>query len=281
MELLDLQEREEPLAPKQNIQAVVLHYYPDRFVLEMKNQAAQNLLILRASGEHSLERAGQSPAEKVRPFSCYLGMIQIFSSWFLLFVDEARVACNLEGHNIFEVVQVSFVPLKEEKELGKDPRWPQTSHFLSSIRRLLSFGFYFCFTMDLTLSRQAFAGGEDTDMLFCWNQHLAARLLPFREWFTPLIQGFVKQADSYLSGKKIIHTLISRRAWVQGGTRFYSRGIDGNGVVANFVETENIVSHAGKLCAHVQVRGSVPCFWRQSGHIQIEIDLTRKEEPTR
>jgi len=32
--------------------------------------------------------------------------------------------------------------------------------------------------------------------------------------------------------------LISRRSFLRGGTRFIDRGIDDNGYVANYVETE-------------------------------------------
>jgi len=62
--------------------------------------------------------------------------------------------------------------------------------------------------------------------------------------------------------------LVSRRSRSRVGTRYNSRGIDANGNVSNFVETEQIlvvVHESGDhdLFAHVQVRGSVPCFWEQ------------------
>lgn len=61
------------------------------------------------------------------------------------------------------------------------------------------------------------------------------------------------------------YTLITRRSWAKGGTRYNSRGIDHKGNVANFCETEQIVFLKGQCFSHVQIRGSVPCFWKQTG----------------
>jgi len=48
------------------------------------------------------------------------------------------------------------------------------------------------------------------------------------------------------------------------GTRFYARGIDLDGNVANFVESELISeSHNDKTGGIIQIRGSVPGFWNQ------------------
>ena len=43
------------------------------------------------------------------------------------------------------------------------------------------------------------------------------------------------------------------------------RGVDDNGCVANFVETEQIVALGSELSSFVQCRGSVPVFWEQHG----------------
>jgi hypothetical protein len=42
-------------------------------------------------------------------------------------------------------------------------------------------------------------------------------------------------------------------------------GLDENGNVANFVETEQIVFYKSICCSFVQIRGSVPTFWEQQG----------------
>lgn len=58
-------------------------------------------------------------------------------------------------------------------------------------------------------------------------------------------------------------TLMARRSPARVGTRFFSRGIDTKGNVSNFVETEQILSAGGRVWSHVQIRGSIPLFWRQ------------------
>ena len=79
-------------------------------------------------------------------------------------------------------------------------------------------------------------------------------------------------------------TLVSRLSCRRAGTRFNSRGIDDDGNVANFVETETIFCHSSGLCfSYIQVRGSVPVFWEQSPGLipgQQKIQITRSPEAT-
>ena len=79
-------------------------------------------------------------------------------------------------------------------------------------------------------------------------------------------------------------TLISRLSCMRAGTRFNSRGIDDDGNVANFVETETIFYHPSSLCfSYAQTRGSVPIFWEQASGLlpgQQKIQLTRSPEAT-
>ena len=52
------------------------------------------------------------------------------------------------------------------------------------------------------------------------------------------------------------------------GTRYFARGIDEDGNVANFNETEQflIFNEDGKhvFYSHVQARGSIPVFWAET-----------------
>ena len=79
-------------------------------------------------------------------------------------------------------------------------------------------------------------------------------------------------------------TLISRLSCRRAGTRFNSRGIDDDGNVANFVETETVFYHPSSLCfSYAQVRGSVPLFWEQAAGLlpgQQKIQITRSPEAT-
>lgn len=59
--------------------------------------------------------------------------------------------------------------------------------------------------------------------------------------------------------------LVSRRSRHRVGTRYKTRGVDSQGNVANYVETEQIVSINGHWMSFVQLRGSIPLLWEQSG----------------
>lgn len=84
-------------------------------------------------------------------------------------------------------------------------------------------------------------------------------------WILPLIRG-VYQAATIFVGKKCVNMyLISRRSKYREGTR-KTRGIDKNGDVANFVETEQILQNGDDWTSYVQIRGSVPLRWGQSGY---------------
>jgi hypothetical protein len=93
-------------------------------------------------------------------------------------------------------------------------------------------------------------------------------------------------------------TIISRLSCRKAGTRFNSRGIDDDGNVANFVETETIYwspsasglsepgvrESSGGICfSYAQIRGSVPVFWEQVATLipgQQKITVTRSAEGT-
>lgn len=147
----------------------------------------------------------------------------------------------------------------------------------------------------------------DQDML--WNSYMIHPLLLFRnqlssvekqhldssQILTCVIRGFcgtltVPASAQLLPGARKTRlpsslTIISRQSSRRAGTRFNSRGIDDDGHVANFVETETILWIPPDIVfSYVQVRGSVPIFWEQaSGFLpgQQKIEITRSVEATK
>lgn len=69
--------------------------------------------------------------------------------------------------------------------------------------------------------------------------------------------------ESINFGNKFTWILISRRGVYRAGTRLFCRGIDPNGNVANFVETEQMVIAGEQRTSFVQIRGSIPLKWSQ------------------
>ena len=111
---------------------------------------------------------------------------------------------------------------------------------------------------------------------------------------TSVIRGFVKSLiipsssaplrRAGLSNLPSTLTVISRLSSRRAGTRFNSRGIDDDGNVANFVETETIFWSPSGICfSYVQIRGSVPVFWESASSLlpgQQKIQITRSLEAT-
>ncbi|XP_050735136.1 phosphatidylinositide phosphatase SAC2-like isoform X2 [Eriocheir sinensis] len=153
--------------------------------------------------------------------------------------------------------------------------------------------FYYSLDTDLTSSLQRQSEPEYDRSLplwrraedeYFWNKHLLLDLIEQGDskldfWIVPVIQGFVQTESVPLDAApttpegtqnsqqdKYNLTLVSRRSRHRAGTRYKRRGVDEDGRVANYVETEQIVSYSHHRVAFVQVRGSVPVFWSQPGY---------------
>ncbi|KAG5929728.1 hypothetical protein E4U42_004887 [Claviceps africana] len=189
-------------------------------------------------------------------------------------------------------------------------------HPCHELRKLLSNGsFYYSTDFDLTnrlQDRSINSNSFDIDNFddtYLWNSFMIRPLVEFRSRLMPperealdssriltsATRGFCKtmtipQNASPIgqqrsgNGMPSYFSLISRLSCRRAGTRFNSRGIDDDGHVANFVETETIFwSPAGVLFSYVQVRGSVPVFWEQAADLlpgRQKITVTRSREGT-
>lgn len=76
------------------------------------------------------------------------------------------------------------------------------------------------------------------------------------DWCVPIVQGFVGAIETQPT-----MLIISRRSRFRSGPFLSTCGIDDDGNVANFVETELIFQSQTSTVSFVQVRGSVPIFW--------------------
>lgn len=72
--------------------------------------------------------------------------------------------------------------------------------------------------------------------------------------------------ECVIEGDCFTLALVSRRSRYRAGTRYKRRGIDEDGNVANYVETEQVLSFGDYQMAFTQIRGSVPVFWSQPGY---------------
>ena len=87
-----------------------------------------------------------------------------------------------------------------------------------------------------------------------------------------------------VNGHNIKLCLLSRRSRYRAGTRYFRRGVDHEGRVANFVETEQVLlvdqlnldgndDEASVQLSFVQIRGSIPVFWAETSTLRYKPDL--------
>lgn len=98
-----------------------------------------------------------------------------------------------------------------------------------------------------------------------------------------------------LNNRELLFFLIARRSRYRVGTRYFTRGIDVNGNVANSNETEQMVlfdplaangeiARRGRVegkekLSFVQTRGSVPVFWAEVNNLRYKPDLQIMDLP--
>ena len=95
----------------------------------------------------------------------------------------------------------------------------------------------------------------------------------------PIICGYIGMFSYELDGSQLDFILISRRSQNHCGTRYNTRGINDDGHVANYCESEQIVIYKNNLLSFSQLRGSVPVFFQQIG-IRAATDITRNRNLT-
>lgn len=100
-------------------------------------------------------------------------------------------------------------------------------------------GFYFSHNYNLT---QSFPDQSLSTIAlnFAWNRHLLGELDKYQiscHWKIPVIQGFVSSFDIFYKGVKIRYMLVTRRSNQKGGTRYFDRGVNDEGFVANYCES--------------------------------------------
>ncbi|KAL1930212.1 hypothetical protein VTP01DRAFT_1366 [Rhizomucor pusillus] len=111
---------------------------------------------------------------------------------------------------------------------------------------------------------------KQMDRRFFWNEHLCREFKSrnLDEWIIPVLQGTVQIEPCEIEGYQFEFALISRRSRERAGMRYQRRGVNEEGQVANFVETEQVIiftrDNVRHIASFVQTRGSIPLFWSQS-----------------
>uniref|UniRef100_A0A8C0B0V5 Synaptojanin-2 n=1 Tax=Buteo japonicus TaxID=224669 RepID=A0A8C0B0V5_9AVES len=186
---------------------------------------------------------------------------------FLVLVTGCTSVGKILDAEVYKITATDFCPLQEETK--EEER-------ITALKKILNSGmFYFSWpnagsNFDLTVRAQKQGDNHyESGNSFFWNQLLH---VPFKhyqvncsDWLLKVICGVVDIRTVYASHKKAKACLISRISCEQAGVRFHIRGVNDDGHVSNFVETEQTIYLDDDVSSFVQIRGSVPLFWEQPG----------------
>ena len=236
---------------------------------------------------------------KILKVKCILGIIHIINKDYILYVKSHETIGKINNENIYTILEVDFFDIsietteKEEKEI---------EDIKDGISKLLKLGFYYSFGYNLTNSQQNITKIISSlknknnicnkmhriyatiNKKYFFNYNLYKRFInnvtkePIDyNFITPIICGYVGMFNYMINGIFMQFILITRRSQNFAGTRYNTRGINDDGNVANFCESEHILIVGDNICSFCQLRGSAPIFFDQIG-ITAKTDITRNKE---
>lgn len=243
-----------------------------------------------AAGGVEIEKIASAPDERpdahFAAVHAIYGVYSLLSGPYLAVIADARViGSGPNSEKIYCALELALIPVSAAAHRSffkhaspreqKDER--EYVRMLQSV--IASRTFYFSYDYDLTLSaqRRATAASASAKQLpmwqraeadFFWNKPLLRAFIAagdLHNWIVPVISGFVKVVKKCdVNGMRCDLLFFTRRSWRRVGTRFNVRGVDKDGCVANFCETEMLLVKPNRaVCSYVQVRGSIPLYWDQ------------------
>ncbi|KAG0305294.1 hypothetical protein BGZ98_004359 [Dissophora globulifera] len=267
-----------------------LYVSADTFTLEPvyndPSVVTENVVIQRSNGELRLNApAGRVPAdEEVMTIYGVLGFIRLLAGEYMIVITDRHRVGRIGDHDIFKVKDYKIMPFSINNMALSNAQTTEEASYISLLHSHLRSGaFHFSYGYELThtLQRQSDLRGNTLPM---WER--------LSNFILPIVNSFVEINSVAINGKPFIFALISRRSRHRAGTRYFSRGVDVDGNVSNFNETEQIVvvestssglkpSVSGDhvMVAHVQTRGSIPVFWTQINNIKYTPKLQIFENP--
>ncbi|CAH8609674.1 unnamed protein product [Schistosoma rodhaini] len=179
------------------------------------------------------------------------GLVRLVSGFYLIVIKERERVGEIFGNTIFKITKSVILPFARSllhlTDIQADTRFTWNKSLLNEWESMLN-------------STSSFKHKQTAG----WNRF---------DYCVPIIQGYVgiisypESLSDILKGN-LVYSLISRRSVHRTGTRFNTRGIDGEGNCANTVETEQLVDISGHRFSFVQLRGSVPIYWSQRPNLR-------------
>ncbi|XP_043266866.1 phosphatidylinositol-3-phosphatase SAC1 [Venturia canescens] len=211
-----------------------------------------------------------------------IGTIRLLACRYMIVITEAERVGSIAGQDIFKVVSTEILPYSKSLLHLSEKQIQNNTTYLEMIKMVLNEPyFYFSYTYDLSHTMQRLHNTppeflqmplhDRADPRFVWNAYLLQDLTARPEhhkFCLPIIHGFVSLNSFVVNGVAFTWGIVSRRSVHRAGTRLFSRGIDSNGNVSNYVETEQLVEANGDRSSFVQTRGSIPLFWQQAPNLK-------------
>ncbi|KAI8971960.1 SacI homology domain-containing protein [Mycotypha africana] len=217
-----------------------------------------------------------------------MGFIRFLAGDYMLVITDREEIGSIQGKKIYRIGAFQILPLAHNLNQLSVNQTAQEHKYVSLLETHIKKNiFYFSYDYDLTqtIQRQAQYTSEKAmeplykraDDRFFWNRFVCSKLInsqiDLSNYILPVMQGFVELDKCTINNKTFSWGLITRRSRYRPGTRYFSRGINAEGHVSNFVETEQLVLYDGPsptrkvdgktILSFVQTRGSIPVFWAQ------------------
>lgn len=286
-----------------------VHSSPSHYAFSSPSSpTAPTLVVDRPSGDIRLHDGKLLGSKRVSSVAGILGIIKLRLDKYIIVITKAQPMGRIKGHMIYKVVATEFLPLRE-----RPLHDPDEDNYLSLLKALIKQSpLFFSYSFDITNSFQRQAHLDPSTPLwkraddrFFWNRFVSSDLIDFRgglgtgygrhssgqspdvdPYILPIMYGMMEIKNTSIKGTPLTFILITRRSRLKAGTRYFSRGIDENGNVSNFNETEQAIilndtasggpggfgsnQTAGpapgketQVLAYVQTRGSVPVYWTE------------------
>lgn len=217
------------------------------------------------------------------PISAFIGTIKMKLNKYMVVATSHEVTGSILGREIAKVTNFSILLVGVDHSVAA--RSLEESQYVSLLTQHLNNATLF-FSIgnkyDLTnsLQRQLTSSSFSVDSRFWWNSFLSEEVNAVagsEPFISHMIYGYFKSHSAIFDGisQPIEFALLTRRSIYRAGTRYFRRGVDDNGNVANFNETEQFFTtpNGKEIFSFLQTRGSVPVFWSEINNLKYKPNL--------
>jgi phosphatidylinositol 4-phosphatase len=253
----------------------------------MDRAVGNNSIIASRSSASRNKESSYGSAFQEEYIEAIFGLLELPHGNFLAAIKESEPVESL-GPGVRKILQIELIEVPPYyRRTNSKARREGSRAMMLLTKAFSSHNFYFSSsTYDVTRTAQENAldplDEEEPlwskgDHRFFWNINLVKPLLDagLASWISPVVNLWSASNPINVGGMDFDVTLVSRRSRRRQGPRYIKRGIDDNGDVANFVETEQILKsqQSGDVFSFTQIRGSIPLFWSQKQLWKLRPDI--------